>query len=346
MTGKYIYISGWFTKCPFSLPKLTAHFDLNHHILISKWYEIRVPIYYLSLASLTVFVDVKHRVYLLTASLFAAWAARAQHSVCWSLPKEHRQICKFLCEILLWVRMSVERQKQAAADWSIANKNEDLCALSPFLLTPASLWITRPTLVSLVCMTHLSLTLDRMDPPWPHFGMHDPSQLHFGLHDPPQPYFGSHDLSQPRFGLHDPPQPYVGSHDPSQPRFGLHDPPQHYFGSHDPAQPCFGLHDPSQPHFGSHDPPWPSPLTLVHAEWLSILALLVWIVYSLSLVGDSGHHTWLRHSMQPQEQCYPFLSVCAGFSCVQTMAWLPAFGIFNVRRRWCMRSHMGAVRTS
>ena len=32
-----------------------------------------------------------------------------------------------------------------------------------------------------------------------------------------------------------------------------------------------------------------------------------------------------------QEQRYPFLSVCAVFSCVQTMVWLPVFGIFNVR---------------
>ena len=27
---------------------------------------------------------------------------------------------------------------------------------------------------------------------------------------------------------------------------------------------------------------------------------------------------------------YPFLSVCAVFSCVHTMVWLPVFGIFNV----------------
>ena len=33
---------------------------------------------------------------------------------------------------------------------------------------------------------------------------------------------------------------------------------------------------------------------------------------------------------QLQEQRYPFLSVCAVFSCVQTMAWLPVFGSFNV----------------
>ena len=36
-------------------------------------------------------------------------------------------------------------------------------------------------------------------------------------------------------------------------------------------------------------------------------------------------------TQQPQEQRYPFLSVCAVFVCVQTMVWLPMFGISNVR---------------
>ena len=35
-------------------------------------------------------------------------------------------------------------------------------------------------------------------------------------------------------------------------------------------------------------------------------------------------------AQQPQEQCYPFLSVCAVFPCVQTVIWLPVFGIFNM----------------
>ena len=30
-------------------------------------------------------------------------------------------------------------------------------------------------------------------------------------------------------------------------------------------------------------------------------------------------------------ECYPFLSVCAVFSCVQSIVWLPVFGGFNVR---------------
>ena len=40
---------------------------------------------------------------------------------------------------------------------------------------------------------------------------------------------------------------------------------------------------------------------------------------------------YLGMAQQPQEQRYPFLSECTVFSCVQTMVWLPAFGIFNVR---------------
>jgi len=39
---------------------------------------------------------------------------------------------------------------------------------------------------------------------------------------------------------------------------------------------------------------------------------------------------YLGKVQQPQEWCYPFLSVCAVFSCVQTMAWEPVLGISNV----------------
>ena len=35
-------------------------------------------------------------------------------------------------------------------------------------------------------------------------------------------------------------------------------------------------------------------------------------------------------AQQPQEQCYPFLSVCAVLLCLQTVIWLPVFGIFNM----------------
>ena len=39
---------------------------------------------------------------------------------------------------------------------------------------------------------------------------------------------------------------------------------------------------------------------------------------------------YLGEAQQPQEQRDPFLSVCAVFSCVQTMVRLPGLGIFNV----------------
>ena len=44
---------------------------------------------------------------------------------------------------------------------------------------------------------------------------------------------------------------------------------------------------------------------------------------------------YLGKAQQLQEQCYPFLSVCAvlvsaAFYCVQTMVWLPVFGICDV----------------
>ena len=41
-------------------------------------------------------------------------------------------------------------------------------------------------------------------------------------------------------------------------------------------------------------------------------------------------HILMSYAQQPQEQHYPFLSVCAVFSCVHTMVRLPVLGIFNV----------------
>ena len=39
--------------------------------------------------------------------------------------------------------------------------------------------------------------------------------------------------------------------------------------------------------------------------------------------------SWVK-PQQLQEQRYPFLPVCAVFSCVLTIVWLPVFGISNV----------------
>ena len=50
----------------------------------------------------------------------------------------------------------------------------------------------------------------------------------------------------------------------------------------------------------------------------------------LSLTGKSDCLTWVR-LQQPQEQRYPFLTVRAVLSCVQTKVWVPVIVIFNVR---------------
>ena len=38
----------------------------------------------------------------------------------------------------------------------------------------------------------------------------------------------------------------------------------------------------------------------------------------------------LGKAQQPKEQCCPYLSMCVAFLCVQTMVWVPVFGIFNM----------------
>ena len=50
---------------------------------------------------------------------------------------------------------------------------------------------------------------------------------------------------------------------------------------------------------------------------------------SLAIVRSFGHLNCAR-LQQPQEQHYPCLPVCTIRSCVQTMLWLPGFGIFNI----------------
>ena len=59
---------------------------------------------------------------------------------------------------------------------------------------------------------------------------------------------------------------------------------------------------------------------------LLLLSLSLSFSLSLSLSGNSGHLTWVK-AQQPQEQRYPYLSVCAVFSCVQIMVWLPVLGL-------------------
>ena len=66
-----------------------------------------------------------------------------------------------------------------------------------------------------------------------------------------------------------------------------------------------------------------------HTKGNQSLQSLLFFILLLSLAGNSGHLTWVR-LQQPQEQRYPFLTVHAVFTCVQTKVWLPVLGIFNV----------------
>ena len=54
-------------------------------------------------------------------------------------------------------------------------------------------------------------------------------------------------------------------------------------------------------------------------------------VFSILRMGNLARHTRVRLQQLP-EQHYPFLPIrCAVFLCVQTMVWMLAFGIFNMR---------------
>ena len=71
-------------------------------------------------------------------------------------------------------------------------------------------------------------------------------------------------------------------------------------------------------------------LPLLHYFHVMFYFIFFILALYLSLVGNLGCLTWIR-LQQWQEQRYPFLTVRAVFSCVQTKVWLPVLGIFNVR---------------
>ena len=58
------------------------------------------------------------------------------------------------------------------------------------------------------------------------------------------------------------------------------------------------------------------------------LFFLLFLKYFFVLRGTSGS-PYLDKAQQLQDRRCPFLPVCVVFSCVQTAAWLPVFGIFN-----------------
>ena len=49
---------------------------------------------------------------------------------------------------------------------------------------------------------------------------------------------------------------------------------------------------------------------------------------SVSLVGNSGRLTWVRHSSRKSSATHSH-HVCAVFLCVQAVVWLPVFAIWN-----------------
>ena len=64
-----------------------------------------------------------------------------------------------------------------------------------------------------------------------------------------------------------------------------------------------------------------------------LLMLLIFyfiFIYFLSIAENSGCLTWVRHSSRRSSVPIP-ISICIVFTCIQTMAWRPVFGIFNVR---------------
>ena len=62
---------------------------------------------------------------------------------------------------------------------------------------------------------------------------------------------------------------------------------------------------------------------------VSSFNLLVNLALQLSLAANLDHFIWVRFQ-QLQEQCHPFLTVHAVFSCVQTKVWLSMLRSFNV----------------
>ena len=55
----------------------------------------------------------------------------------------------------------------------------------------------------------------------------------------------------------------------------------------------------------------------VYSVQIQVIIIIFFLALHLSLAGNLGHLTWVR-LQQPQEQRYPFLTVCVLFLCVQT----------------------------
>ena len=62
--------------------------------------------------------------------------------------------------------------------------------------------------------------------------------------------------------------------------------------------------------------------------------------YFFSVLHCPLYTIWvtLQHSSWKSSTTHSYQRV--QYLCVQTVAWLPVFGIFNVHRYWCMQGHM------
>ena len=81
---------------------------------------------------------------------------------------------------------------------------------------------------------------------------------------------------------------------------------------------------------GRHSGGTPQYSVWLSACWVCFFLsfFLLFLKYFFVLRGTSGS-PYLDKAQQLQDRHCPFLPVCAVFSCVQTAAWLPVFGIFN-----------------
>ena len=91
-----------------------------------------------------------------------------------------------------------------------------------------------------------------------------------------------------------------------------------------------------------------SVITLINAVTLMALRIsdiflsLQYVIVTCAKFGS----TYLGKGQPPQEKRYPFIPVWVVFICVQTMVWLPLFGIYNMHiNDVCVWLHTRAVRT-
>ena len=72
---------------------------------------------------------------------------------------------------------------------------------------------------------------------------------------------------------------------------------------------------------------WHQRIKYMHSYSLALISQSIFIYFCYSIVPCGKFRSpYPGKAQQLQEQSYPFLLVCAVFSCVQTVVWLPVFG--------------------